>query len=118
VRVNLGGEDLKQDRHELLSETRERSASTTLTQLVGQQETHVYFGLVPPLVLIASPALRSFDGRASGRGNALDTSASCLPGTDPTSKKERVRESCGWSSGVTWPELVLSVDDIDAVSES
>lgn len=63
-------------------------------------------------------ALRSLDGRVSGRCNALDMSASRLAGAEARSKKERGGESCEWDSGVIWPEPGLSVDVIDAVSES
>lgn len=77
---------------------------------------------VPVVLVISEPhtpaALRSLGGRVSGRCNALDMSASRLPGAEARSKKEWVGESCEWGSGVTRPELDLSVDDIDAVSES
>jgi hypothetical protein len=77
---------------------------------------------VPVVLAISDPktpaALRSLDGRASGRCSALDMSASRLPGAEATSKKEWVGESCEWGSGVTRPELALSVDDNDAESES
>ena len=77
---------------------------------------------VPVVLAISGPktpaALRSLEGRVSGRCNALDMSASRLAGAEARSKKEWVGESCEWDSGVTRPEPDLSVDVIDAESES
>ena len=76
----------------------------------------------PVVLAISDPqtpaALRSLEGRVSGRCNALDMSARRLPGAEAKSKKECVGESCEWRSGVPWPEFVLDVDEIDAESES
>ena len=70
---------------------------------------------VPVVLAISEPktpaALRSLEGRVSGRCNTLDMSASRLPG----SRKEWVGET---RSGVPRPDVVLCVDDSDAVSDS
>ncbi len=78
---------------------------------------------VPVVLVISEPQtpaeLRSLEGRGSGRCNALDTSASRLPGAEARSRKEWVGEPREWGgSGVPRPDLVLSVDDIDAESDS
>lgn len=74
---------------------------------------------VPVVLAISEPktpaALRSLEGRVSGRCSALDMSASRLPCTDARSMNEWVGE---WRSGVAWPDLVLRVDVVDAESES